>query len=701
MSSRRILLSIVTAVVFLLCFSISVLAKNPDIGYVKVESTGVNYSSISEALTNASTTDTLIVSGDVEVPANFTLGKNITLKSADGGGRLFTKSPTDAVTINVDNGNTLTLGSGSSSNELLMEGIHVKVTGGKLNVKDGVHIKSNLRPLSIIEISGKMSSANFEGGVVENLNENINTFNNSYIVSVFGGSTVESISGGTFRGAYIAFNVYGDGTKINSITGGHFSNSQASRQSEPCFKLSKKAHIGKISGGEFLTHRFGALQLESGASIDEISGGTFKNLLTTDVAPASWARPYFSGLVLYGRTVGSPQVNEPVKVDKISGGYFEGVNGILAVGNTPEMKAVINQVTGGTFIGKESAGLYFTQNSEVGLLSGSIVSKGSKNGIWNAGTISKIDGGTYTGEDSDGLQNINLTRAGTEYKYFAGNIKEINGGIFNGSKRGLYNSGTVGTINNGNFNGNRYAIYCDNHADFGDLNIIRNGVFYAKNGRCCIYLVKNLKLEPGLSNEEFGFGRYFAPEKKPIFNNDKLVTFPKYSDPENKNVMLEYFMSYPDDTKMDVKAFDNVGFRFLRQKIKIKYNYNLGKNPAEKIGKYLNPKENAIIWNDTSEFGDSPKGYKFKGWNTKADGSGISYSGGDTIKNITKDIKLYAIWEKIETPAVTPPAKPAVTPPTTHSVKTGDSSITLILLSITFVLALGLVTSVQLRRKIH
>lgn len=43
------------------------------------------------------------------------------------------------------------------------------------------------------------------------------------------------------------------------------------------------------------------------------------------------------------------------------------------------------------------------------------------------------------------------------------------------------------------------------------------------------------------------------------------------------------------------------------------------------------------------EFGRS--GYQFKEWNTLRDGSGTSYIEGDSL-NITKDITLYAIWEK-------------------------------------------------------
>lgn len=57
--------------------------------------------------------------------------------------------------------------------------------------------------------------------------------------------------------------------------------------------------------------------------------------------------------------------------------------------------------------------------------------------------------------------------------------------------------------------------------------------------------------------------------------------------------------------------------------------------------------------------GFSRPGYLFKGWNTSADGSGTSYSAGQTVKNLTvengRTITLYAQWEQeqlvVEVPA--------------------------------------------------
>ena len=39
--------------------------------------------------------------------------------------------------------------------------------------------------------------------------------------------------------------------------------------------------------------------------------------------------------------------------------------------------------------------------------------------------------------------------------------------------------------------------------------------------------------------------------------------------------------------------------------------------------------------------------HNFVGWNTKADGTGISYSVGDKVENVQEDITLYAQWEEV------------------------------------------------------
>ncbi|GEM_PF-1140733 len=47
----------------------------------------------------------------------------------------------------------------------------------------------------------------------------------------------------------------------------------------------------------------------------------------------------------------------------------------------------------------------------------------------------------------------------------------------------------------------------------------------------------------------------------------------------------------------------------------------------------------------------SRRGYVFGGWNTKADGTGTSYSDGETVRSVTNEdeVTLYAQWKKMET----------------------------------------------------
>jgi len=55
-------------------------------------------------------------------------------------------------------------------------------------------------------------------------------------------------------------------------------------------------------------------------------------------------------------------------------------------------------------------------------------------------------------------------------------------------------------------------------------------------------------------------------------------------------------------------------------------------------------------------------GYTFVGWNTAANGSGVSYNAGDVFK-ILANTTLYAQWTETETPPAITPAEPPVEPP--------------------------------------
>lgn len=73
-----------------------------------------------------------------------------------------------------------------------------------------------------------------------------------------------------------------------------------------------------------------------------------------------------------------------------------------------------------------------------------------------------------------------------------------------------------------------------------------------------------------------------------------------------------------------------------------------------------------------SETGITRSGYQFLKWNTSANGSGTSYTPGDTV-TLNSDITLYAQWEKESAGAATPKNGTAGTGKTS-GIKTGDTT---------------------------
>ncbi len=550
-------------------------------GHISIKGGTATYPTLEAALTAAKDNDVLEVYGKVVLNNNVEIDKSVTLKAGATGATLSasneqrtgtpSKSPY-AVALQVKSGKTLTLGTGDNSSELLLDEVHVLVTNGSFVFKEGAHISSKLcsansKHSAIVEISGETTKASFEGGKIDNPVADYGTANNGTAVAVYNGATVEKISGGSYMSWCSAWSVSGEKTKIKEISGGTFSNSKDSGISSPCFLIEKHASVDKISGGTFRSYRFGALQVESGGHIGEIAGGEFKNLydMTKPIGSGSGAKPFFSGLVLYNR---NGKDGDTITVDKISGGTFIGVNGMLSVGNTPKQKVHIGSITGGTFqsIGTKdgNTGMYCTQNTEVDEITSAVKATGKNVGLWNAGTIHNISGGTFTGKNNDGLQNVDLSETTHSWaKNFKGHIDNISGGTFTGKEQGIKNAGVVDTISGGMFVGDTHAILCSGKTKKGQLSTISGGAFYAKNGNT-ITLVSKLSLEPNLGkkNEECGVGRYYAPSTMPIFNKTAEVTYPAYTD--EHAAKQSYAMSTAEAGKKDVAAYPNTAFRYLK-----------------------------------------------------------------------------------------------------------------------------------------
>ncbi len=104
----------------------------------------------------------------------------------------------------------------------------------------------------------------------------------------------------------------------------------------------------------------------------------------------------------------------------------------------------------------------------------------------------------------------------------------------------------------------------------------------------------------------------------------------------------------------------------------VKYDGNgstAGVGPAEATAYDVD--EIVTVLGNTSENPYEKTGYTFTGWNTKADGTGISYtkSGTETFNMPTEDVTLYAQWGVMPKPIATP----QVNSPKANSPKTGNS----------------------------
>ena len=643
-------------------------------GSITIKGSTTSYTSLEAALDAASDNSVLEVSGNVIIDKPVEIKKSVTLVAAATGGSLSTskesrtgtpsKSPV-ALYLHVNSGKTLTLGDGNKEHELLFDEVNLKITNGTLIFKDGVKISSTLcsqdkHKTGIVKISGTDAKASFEGGTIVNPAKDYGNDINSVAVTVENGAQIEKISGGSYMSWGSAWLLSGENTKIQEISGGIFSNSKDSGLGDPCLSLMNKASIDKISGGDFRAYSRGALELQSDAHVGEISGGTFKNLYDTNKKPSdgSGAKPFYAGLVLYGR-----EGKSITSVDKISGGTFVGVNGVLAVGNTPQLKVKIGSITGGTFSSIDTqdgnAGLYFTQNSEVDEISGNVVATGRNIGLWNAGTIQKILSGSFTGKEVDGLQNVDLSETGQSWATnFKGHITEIAGGTFKGKKRGLVNAGVIDTISNGKFEGGNSAVLCDKKTKKGTLSTIKNGTFYAETDTC-IKLVSKLTLEPDLATTSplIGAGRYYAPQGKAIFNDEKLVTYPQYTKLDQSKA--SYTMSDFAEGLTNIPNYDKKAFRFLKGEKPGTVTFMDGETRYTSVKVHLGKAIATDELTDQSMPANPQKdGYTFKEWNTKKDGTGTAFKG-DTV--VHEDMTVYAIYTK-NTPAPSPTPEPTPLP---------------------------------------
>ncbi|SHH69164.1 Listeria/Bacterioides repeat-containing protein [Anaerosphaera aminiphila DSM 21120] len=228
-------------------------------------------------------------------------------------------------------------------------------------------------------------------------------------------------------------------------------------------------------------------------------------------------------------------------------------------------------------------------------------------------------GGALTIRDAKGLAvDINKTE-------FKSNEATQGGAIFS-------NSGNI-NIQESNFNGNNAV------TKGGAINILPFTDRKTTDGDSVYY--NTLKV----SNTEFSDNT----AGDGIFELDK-TEYPNIFSVYETNITNIKSLSKPANINKNI-AYNNYDISFVGDKpidpieeFTVTYNGNTndsGTVPTDTKNPYAKNSEVTVL-----PKGDLSKtGYTFKGWNTKADGSGTSYKVGDKFK-ITANTTLYAQWEK-------------------------------------------------------
>jgi len=592
---------------------------------VTVAETGEKYATLTEAIAGAEsdgkTSFTLKVTGDVVETTEVVVKSNVTIVGAQGSHTITFNIPAiSGLDLSVQGGGHLTLGSGSTENLLTIRN-NVSVRNGSILVRDGVAVRagSDAITLSGPNATGKITGGSFAGGDTGAL--------------VLDGASLSEISGGYFTGSLNAIQISGAGSEIGTISGGKFFQPDATTTlNGHALFIDNSAVIGEISGGDFEATKLSALGITRAAWIDRISGGTFFSH-RVGVYNADPTKDTRNGTVwIEGDTARTG-------IGTISGGHFSGAYfGVLLLVRKTEAR--VDSITGGSLNGV--VGLQNDRGSSIGTITGGTMS-GTNQGMLNVGKIDRI-GGTaeFRGGTGGGISN-----------YPTGRIGEISSGLITSTaSSAISNQGTIDLISGGQIIGFQAAINC---TGAGTLGTIKDGVFWGM-GFAAIYLVRPLKLEPGLRALE-GAGRYWG-KNGAVFGSETNVQYPS-----NLKAAAAYKMS---TETADVVGIDETSFRYLMFDFPpLFHRVTVVDSFAEESGAggyFLD--ETVIVESGSRD------GYTFAGWTT-ADNIVLD-DPAQTEPSFTmpdNDVTVTALWEAISTEE--PATEYTVTVKDSHAAITG------------------------------
>ena len=572
---------------------------------VRLTNTGGAFATLSEAIAQANSlglsTFTLEIIGDVTETNNVIIStENITIVGAGG---KHTITMASGLRFAVDGGGSLTLGNGTTANNLTI--LHsISVTDGTIHVNDGIILKAS----TTLSLNGSNANGTITGGRFEG---------STTAVSMTNGSQMQEISGGEFVSEQYAVAISGTGTRIREISGGSFYQLDPNATGHAVY-VGTNSQIDEISGGYFKALHGSALWITRGAWVSEISGGVFE-------VTRSGVQSSIPGEDTRNAAIWIESENDVTTgIGTISGGEINGTNfGVLLIQwYNSDTGALINYITGGTF--RADIPLQNDVGSDIDeIIGGQFI---GNQGIFNAGRIKLIGGDVDINGTSSGIIN---------YRTFVdGQIDEISGGRIvgensTGGGNGISNLGNIDLISGGTIIGGRSAI---ESAGFnpGKIGTITGGVFWGKNGPAINLAVGYpLTVEPGLTTEVKGFARYWGYNGD-IFNDESLAIYPG-----------AYFMSTSTES---VPGITETKFKYLTLASLSAVEVTFDSNGGAFGGGWITDTRLLEAGNSLgTDMPDAPirTGYAFKEWNTAADGSGTEFTGSTVVNS---DITVYAQW---------------------------------------------------------
>ena len=149
-------------------------------------------------------------------------------------------------------------------------------------------------------------------------------------------------------------------------------------------------------------------------------------------------------------------------------------------------------------------------------------------------------------------------------------------------------------------------------------------------------------------------------------SEEQEIVFPDVKAPFWSTIEYQYFLGFMDELPLCVRPGDSIKVKSgtifvpIDSESIVEYNENHEAYSQKRLQICYSSGASLLEYGASDVFDEVPSDSEFKGWNTKSDGTGETYTVGDHIAEGFQ--KLFAMWTKTEEPAPVPPSPPSYDP---------------------------------------